>query len=324
MRNPASPPFKKGLFGPFLYLYNMNKKTLFTLAGHLSKFWKEGDNPISFTKELLSNKKYKIFFGRLNVSDLLIVSIIINAKKKGLNPEEEYEKYELNAFSFSTVLVTEHEPDIPCENCGESGEVTCGNCNGRGTEECPDCFGSGTQDCSNCDGNGQEECTVCDGTGYEDEDEECNECDGDGTTDCDMCDGSGREDCRTCDGGEIHCETCGASGNESCDECSGTGYIDGYDKLAINQDYYVSYDLEIKDLLERKPHLSEISEKLYDKIMESPRTFLVNDYNGIMDKFEDSADNTMFFGELEEGNPSIMARGNGKVLDIFSLTDLFD
>ena len=302
----------------------MNKKALFTLASHLSKFWQHTDNPVSFTKELLTNKKYKIFFNKLEVSDLLIISILINAKKKGLNPEEEYEKYELNVFSFSSILVAEHEPDIPCENCGESGEITCQNCNGRGTEDCPHCFGNGYEDCSTCDGNGEEECGTCDGTGYEDEDEECGTCSGTGTDECGTCEGTGREDCSMCDGGEINCETCAGSGNESCDECSATGYITGYDKLAITQDYYVSYDLEIKDLFERKPHLSEISQKLYDKIMESPRTFLINYHDGIMDKFEDSANNTMFFGEMEEGIPSIMSRSNGKVLDVFSLTDLFD
>ena len=303
----------------------MNKKTLLTLAGHLSKFYKDDDNPTSFTKELLSNKKFKVFFGKSNVSDLLAVAIIINAKKKGLNPEEEYDKYELNAFSFSTVLVTEHEPDVPCENCNESGEVSCGGCNGRGTEECPDCFGSGQEDCRYCEGSGQEECSVCDGTGYEeDEDEECGTCNGDGTTYCNTCDGSGREDCQTCDGGEIHCEQCGGSGEESCDDCEGTGYISAYDKVAITQSYYVSYDLEIKDLLERKPELSEVSQKLYDKIMESPRTFLINIYDGVMDTFEGSADNTTFFGEIEEGVPSMMSRNNGKKIDVFSLTDLFD
>ena len=311
-------------FGPFLYLYNMNKKALFTLASHLSKFWQHTDNPVSFTKELLTNKKYKIFFNKLEVSDLLIISILINAKKKGLNPEEEYEKYELNVFSFSSILVAEHEPDIPCENCGESGEITCEDCNGRGAEDCPHCFGNGYEDCSTCDGNGEEECGTCDGTGYEDEDEECGTCSGTGTDECGTCEGTGREDCSTCDGGEINCETCAGSGNESCDECSATGYITGYDKLAITQDYYVSYDLEIKDLFERKSHLSIIPQKLYDKIMESPRTFLINYHDGIMDKFEDSADNTMFFGEMEEGIPSIMSRSNGKVLDVFSLTDLFD
>ena len=288
----------------------MTPTTILSLVNRLEKYWRKTDVAESFIKLLLSNPKYKPFFSQLNLDDLFTVAMLINAKKKGMDINEEYEKIKTSLFSFSLILVREFEPDVDCETCDGSGKLECGDCRGRGYE-----------DCEVCGGDGEINCEYCDGTGYSDEEDE----DGD-LIDCDNCNGTGNVDCNDCDGGNVECSTCHGSGDEDCYNCDGEAYVSAIDKLEAEQYYYVSYDLRIKDLLDLKSEYSEISQSLENLILDSPRTFLVNVQTGIMDSFDGFAVNTYFFGEMSEDElilKSMSRRGEIKI-DVYNLMDYVD
>ena len=288
----------------------MRPTTILNLVNRLEKYWRSTDVAESFVKLLLSNEKFKPFFSQLNLDGLFVVAMLISAKKKGMDINEEFEKIQSSLFSFSTILVREHEPDVECDVCEGSGNLECGDCRSRGDE-----------DCGYCDGEGDLDCGYCDGTGYSDEEDE------DGNLiDCSGCDGTGRIDCNDCDGGKVECSNCGGSGEEHCHKCDGEAYVSATDKLDVEQYYYVSYDLRIKDLIDLKSEYSEISESLENLILDSPRTFLVDVQSGIMDSFDGFAVNTFFFGELSEDELMLKRRSKrGEIkIDVYNLVDYID
>lgn len=332
----------------------MKKKLLLQLANILKNKWSGKDEtPTRFIINIAKNEVYKKLIEKYSAIDLFIVLLLIIAEKQGRDIENEYDLIKLNIFSFSIIETTEDEPDIDCDSCSGSGNRDCGKCDGSGKDECHECDGSGDEECrtcdgvgtfegqcGTCDGTGTETCSKCDGDGVDDENNTCSLCDGDGSQECESCDGtgdykcddcggSGSNDCRLCDGeGDIECSWCEGTGKELCGECDGEGYLPAEGKVEILQKYYVSYDLNIKDLLERKLRLSVVSEKLDDKIANSNTTFLVNAETGLMEKYkiDNLSIDSLYFGELEDGEPNLRFYNyysKGARLEVFNLEDFF-
>lgn len=267
----------------------MNPLITLNIVDNIKKYWTKSDTPASFVAHLLHNEKFSTFFKKYNVNDLFIVSMLISAEKNGLNINDEYKKIKNFLFCFSTILVNEHEPDIECDICDGETTLTCSECYGRGYDECGECDGTGL--ISHYDGD----------YNY-----------------------IGDIDCKHCDDGYANCEHCDGAGKSECYNCDGEGDINAKNKLDVTQYYYISYDPRVRDLLELKHKFSEISQNLLDVISDSKTTFIISEERGLMDDYqiENFADNTYYFGELDETEPIIRYNSNLK-FDVMNLYDFF-
>lgn len=331
----------------------MKKHLILQLVNHLKNKWSaKDDTPTKFIKKIAENEVYSRLISVYSTIDLFIVGMLIKALNEGRDIEDEYVLIKSNIFSFSTVTIDEFNPEVDCDDCDGSGERTCNQCN-NGSIACDECDGEGDIECNSCEGTGYEhECGACEGTGYEscddcdgdgvdDENETCSSCGGKGNQECGDCDGTGNETCSDCGGsgknnctwcggdGRISCDFCDGSGDQPCYECDGSGKVVVNDKVAITQKYYVSYDLNIKSILNEYPELDLIPKNLELKIINSDKTFLTDENSGLMEEYniDNPLIDTLYFGEFDYGLPTLRYwdyYSKGRKVEVLNLTDFFE
>jgi len=259
----------------------MNPLIKLALVKRLQKLWRPGDTTIGFFKDLRANKKIKHFFENYDLTDLIEICMLVNVANHGLDLNKEYDLMKKNLFTFSLIRVEELSPEVDCGVCDRSGEIRCDYCY------------NGSVDCAHCDG-GDIDCRRCDGSGEGPDEEDCTHCDGSGYEQCEYCDGDGK----------IDCDECGGTGDIGCDECEASGYVNREDRMQISQLEYISYDVKLKDILERKNEFDVMSDEIMEYISNSKSTSILSDFGGINDESKivlDDADfeeGVVYFGEL--------------------------
>ena len=151
--------------------------------------------------------------------------------------------------------------------------------NAENMATCSDCGGDGEIDCPNCNGEGDKICSDCRGNGVDREGRTCNNCSGDGSIDCDNC----------------------SQGYVSCGECNGYGEVVNEGYQDITQMYFVSFDRKLFDYLEiKKDGLDEISQKNFDSIIKSKKTFVTLSEDGSSDEFGNFIEGYYIFAGLDK------------------------
>lgn len=129
---------------------------------------------------------------------------------------------------------------------------------------------------------------------------------------CMNCNGDAYENCRTCDGsGEVwddvmdfyeDCPDC-SEGLISCEDCDGNGEITDESNYQADQNFYISIDPSLYNLLETKEELDEVSEDLIHNFDTNKTILIRKDFNAKIENqsFMETG-NTYFLGLSKENN----------------------
>jgi hypothetical protein len=161
--------------------------------------------------------------------------------------------------------------------------------------DCEECMGDGSSECTWCDGAGEVDCDECDGSGEDEEGNSCDECQG---------------------GGKVECNNCDGEGTQECGYCDGQGYNDTEDYVPYDLGYYVSYDENLKNTLQRKLLRNDTEDPEFN----SKKTFLlaVNEVgvkDGDSESIDDNYANTTHLLEINsEDIENDLIYGNGRII----------
>jgi hypothetical protein len=223
---------------------------------------------LNFTKQIFKDKDLiLLFFVTYLLQDRNVTPDIISKIKN-------------NLFVFTLFEFGDDINHISCEHCGGDGQVSC-----------TECYGGATT-CSECDGEGDVTCSECDGDGKDLDGESCDECGGSGQVSCDNCGANG----------DVSCDNCGGTSQEDCWECDGSGEIRVDDRIPFTISVYVSYDTNLKNILEQKILRNE---PIFDNFIVGNKSILLKIHyyeanEDITKEIDHNLKNTEHVGEILE------------------------